>query len=441
VVKDSEKQQIDRLNKPHRFTNHKPLRALLLSIIPGMGQFYNRKFYKGSIFFILFSAFVIAFADFIDMGLWGIFTLGTQVGRDHSLVLIIQGLVTIFLLIMALLFYVINLRDAYKDADKLKNGFTIPSLKESFHNTYEKTFPYFLIGPGFFLVVFAIILPLAFMLSLAFMNYRLRNAPPAALLDWVGFDNFIQLATVPIWQNTFLSVISWTLIWTLVATTLQIALALFLAVLVNDKRIKFKKTLRTMLILPWAVPGFVSILIFAAMFNDGFGAINRQIMEPLFNMSIPWLTDVFWTRVAIISIQVWLGFPFVFALFTGVLQSVSNEWYEAADVDGASRWQKFTKITFPHVMFATAPLMIMQYTHNFNNFNIIYLFNEGGPAIRGQNAGGTDILISWVYNLTFSQQNYSMAAAISMIIGLIIGLLAFLQFRRTRSYKEEGEVY
>jgi arabinogalactan oligomer/maltooligosaccharide transport system permease protein len=92
-------------------------------------------------------------------------------------------------------------------------------------------------------------------------------------------------------------------------------------------------------------------------------------------------------------------------------------------------------------MFATAPLMIMQYTHNFNNFNIIYLFNEGGPAIRGQNAGGTDILISWVYNLTFSQQNYSMAAAISMIIGLIIGLLAFLQFRRTRSYKEEGEVY
>lgn len=423
------------------FSQHNPKMALLLSIIPGIGQYYNRRWMKGSIFLVFALAFVIAFADFIDMGLWGIVTLGTQIGRDHSLVLLIQGLVTVFLLLMALMFYVINLKDAYRDAEKLRKGFGIPTLAQSFHQTYEKTFPYFLVGPGLFLVIFAVILPLAFMLSLAFLNYRLRNAPPAALLDWVAFDNFVQLATVPLWQNTFVSVISWTLIWTLVATTLQIVLALFLAVLVNDKRIKFKKAIRTMLILPWAVPGFVSILIFAAMFNDGFGAINRQIMEPLFSMSIPWLTDVFWTRVAIIGIQVWLGFPFVFALFTGVLQSISSEWYEAADVDGASRWQKFTSITFPHVMFATAPLMIMQYTFNFNNFNIIYLFNEGGPAVRGQNAGGTDILISWVYNLTFSQQNYSMAAAISMIIGLLIAGVAFFQFRRTRSYKEEGEVF
>ncbi|QKS72980.1 sugar ABC transporter permease [Paenalkalicoccus suaedae] len=421
--------------------SHSPKKAALLSIIPGVGQLYNRRFVKGSIFLIFAFAFFIAFMDFIDMGLWGIVTLGTIIGRDHSLILLIQGLVTIVLLTMAIGFYIFNIKDAHRDATKLAQGFHVPTLREAFHHSYEKSFPYFLIGPGLFLVVFSIILPLAFMLSLAFVNYRLRNSPPAALLDWVGIENFVQLITVPMWQNTFVSVFSWTIIWTLVATTLQIILALFLAVLVNDKRIKFKRTIRTMLILPWAVPGFVSILIFAAMFNDGFGAINRQIMEPLFSMSIPWLTDVFWTRVAIIAIQVWLGFPFVFALFTGVLQSVSNEWYEAADVDGASRWQKFRSITFPHVMFATAPLMIMQYTFNFNNFNIIYLFNEGGPAVRGQNAGGTDILISWVYNLTFSQQNYSMAAAISMIIGLIVASFAFLQFRRTRTFKEEGEIY
>lgn len=420
---------------------HSPKKAALLSIIPGLGQFYNRRYIKGSIFLVFAFAFAIAFADFIDMGLWGMFTLGTQLGRDHSLVLLIQGLVTIFLLIMALGFYIYNIRDAKRDATRIADGFSVPDVRRAFHDTYEKTFPYFLIAPGFFLVVFAIILPLAFMLSLAFLNYRLRNAPPAALLDWIGFDNFVQLISVPLWQNTFVSVLSWTLIWTLVATTLQIILALFLALLVNDKRIKFKKAIRTMLILPWAVPGFVSILIFAAMFNDGFGAINRQIMEPFFNLSIPWLTDMFWTRFALISIQVWLGFPFVFAIFTGVLQSVSDEWYEAADVDGASRWQKFTSITFPHVMFATAPLMIMQYTFNFNNFNIIYLFNEGGPAVQNQNAGGTDILISWVYNLTFSQQNYSMAAAISMVIGLMVALVAFFQFRRTRTFKEEGEIY
>ncbi|ADU31215.1 sugar ABC transporter permease [Evansella cellulosilytica] len=425
----------------HKFSNHNPKLALLLSVIPGLGQFYNRRFMKGAFFLIFGAAFLITLYDFLNIGLWGIFTLGTQPIRDHSLQLIIQGLVSIILIAFALLIYGINLRDAYKDAEKLKEGFGIPTLREAFHNTYDKTFPYFLVGPGLILVIFSVILPLGFMLSLAFVNYSLRNTPPHNLLDWVGLDNFIALATTSIFQQTFISVFSWTLVWTLVATTLQIALGLFLAILVNDKRVKFKRTFRTLFILPWAVPGFVSILIFAAMFNDGFGAINRQIMEPLLNISIPWMTDVMWTRVAIITIQVWLGFPFVFALFTGVLQSISDDWYEAATVDGANRWQKFKAITFPHVMYATAPLLIMQYTGNFNNFNIIYLFNEGGPAVRGQNAGGTDILISWVYSLTFQQQNYSIAAAISMIIGLVIAVFAFFQFRKTKSYKEEGKVY
>ena len=136
--------------------------------------------------------------------------------------------------------------------------------------------------------------------------------------------------------------------------------------------------------------------------------------------------------------QTWLGFPFVFMLFTGVLQSISSDWYEAADIDGAGRWQKFRHITFPHLMFATAPLLIMQYSGNFTNFNIIYLFNQGGPPVRGQNAGGTDILISWVYSLTFETHNVSMAAAISIILGLMVAGFAFVQFRRTRSFKEEG---
>jgi arabinogalactan oligomer/maltooligosaccharide transport system permease protein len=215
-------------------------------------------------------------------------------------------------------------------------------------------------------------------------------------------------------------------------------LALVLAVFVNDERIKGKKLIRTVFILPWAVPAFVTILIFAALFNDNFGAINQGIMEPLFGQSVPWLTDPLWSRTALIMIQVWLGFPFVFALFTGVLQSVSKEWYEAADVDGGSKLQKFQFITLPHVLFATAPLLIMQYSFNFNNFNIIYLFNEGGPAVRGQNAGGTDILISWVYELTFQNNMFNMAAAISLIMGLMIATFAIFQFRRTKSFQEEG---
>jgi arabinogalactan oligomer/maltooligosaccharide transport system permease protein len=180
-------------------------------------------------------------------------------------------------------------------------------------------------------------------------------------------------------------------------------------------------------------------MIFSALFNDQFGAINRTILSALRIAPIPWLTDPLYTKIALISIQVWLGFPFLFALFTGVLQSTSQDVYEAADVDGASRWQKFRHITLPHVLFATAPLLIIQYTSNFNNFNIIYLFNGGGPAVRGQTAGGTDILISWVYKLTFTTNNYNMAAAISLIIGLIVIAFAFFQFRRTRSFREERD--
>jgi arabinogalactan oligomer/maltooligosaccharide transport system permease protein len=258
-------------------------------------------------------------------------------------------------------------------------------------------------------------------------------------LSWVGFQNFTNLVSIPLWKSTFLSVFSWTIVWTVVATTAQIALGLFLALLVNDPRVKYKRFIRTMLILPWAVPAFVTILIFAAMFNDRFGAINRDILGTI-GMALPWLTDPFYTKIAIIMIQTWLGFPFVFALFTGVLQSISKDWYEAADVDGGTRFQKFRYITMPHILFATAPLLIMQYAGNFNNFNIIYLFNQGGPAVRGQNAGGSDILISWVYKLTFETNNYNMAAAISILLGLIVAGFAVFQFRRTRSFKEEGNI-
>ncbi|WP_332634743.1 sugar ABC transporter permease [Halalkalibacter flavus] len=416
---------------------HNPTVATTLSIIPGLGQMYNRRFLKGTIFFLLFIAFIMTFYQFLNIGYWGLLTLGEVPRLDDSRVLLAQGIISLIITGFALTFYILNLMDAYKDAVKLQKGYRPTSLREGFKDGWDKSFPYLLVGPGLFLLVFVVVFPLLFMVFLAFTDYNLYNSPPRNLLNWVGFDNFTSLLTVPIWRSTFLSVLSWTIIWTLVATTLQIALALILAIFVNDPRIKFKKFIRTVLILPWAVPGFVTILIFAALFNNDFGAINRDILMPLFGQAIPWMTDPFWAKVALIGIQVWLGFPFVFAIFTGILQSISKDWYEAADMDGASSWQKFRTITFPHVMFATAPLLIMQYAGNFNNFNIIYLFNQGGPAVRGQNAGGTDILISWVYNLTFETQNYNMAAAISIIIGLVIASFAFYQFRRTRSFKEE----
>lgn len=417
-----------------------PKLAAMLSIIPGIGQFYNKRYIKGSIFIVFFISFISVFYQFMNIGFWGLFTLGTVPKLDDSRVLLAQGIISLLLIAFAITLYVVNIIDAYRNADQYNKGFEIKDRKGRMTATWDKTFPYLLISPGIFLLIFVVVFPLLFMCFLAFTNYNLYNAPPRHLLEWVGFDNFKSLVTVPIWKTTFFNVLTWTIVWTLVATTLQIALALLIAIIVNHPLIRFKKLIRTVLILPWAVPSFVTILIFAAIFNDDFGSINNDILQPLFGIAPAWLNDPFWAKVALILIQVWLGFPFVFALFTGVLQSISSDWYEAADMDGASSWQKFRNITFPHILFATAPLLIMQYAGNFNNFNLIYLFNKGGPPVSGQNAGSTDILISWVYRLTFDMQNYNMAATISLIIGVFIAIIAFLQFRKTSTFKDEGDI-
>lgn len=417
-------------------SNHRKI-ASALSIVPGLGQLYNKQYLKGSIFLILAASFLIAFWDFIDIGIWGIVTLGVQLPRDNSIFLMVYGIISIFLLLIAAIIWIINVRDAYKNGQRRDMGQQLNSIRGQYQNLIDNGFPYLMLSPGFFLLLFVVILPIIFVFLLAFTNYDLYHNWPAQLTDWIGLDNFKKLFTMEVWRETFLSVFAWTIIWTLFATSLQIALGVFLAILVNQKDLKGKAIIRTLLILPWAVPAFVTILIFSGMFNESFGAINTTILNAIGISPIPWMTDAMWTRMALIMIQTWLGFPFIFVMVTGVLQAIPNELYEAATVDGASGLQKFRNITFPLVMFSIAPILITQYTFNFNNFNVIFLFNGGGPSVAGQNAGGTDILISWIYNLTMSTQQYGMAAAITMVMSAFVIAIAIWQFRRTKSFQEE----
>ncbi|MGP4082257.1 ABC transporter permease subunit [Pseudalkalibacillus sp. R45] len=417
-------------------TTHRK-KALLLSLIPGVGQLYNRQYLKALAFIVLTFSFIIAFKDLLNMGLWGIVTLGEELPRDHSIFLLVEGIIAILVLVIGLCVYALNLYDAHVNGKKRDLGIALNSIREQYRNVIDTGFPYLMLSPGFFLLIFVVIFPILFVILLAFTNYDLYHSPPARLVDWVGFQNFIDIFKLDIWRRTFISVFSWTVIWTFVATTIQIAIGIFLAVLLNQKDLKFKKLFRTLLILPWAIPAFVSILVFAGMFNVTFGAINNDILA-LFGIDpIPWQTDPFWAKIALIMIQSWLGFPFIFAMVTGVLQSIPEELYEAATVDGASMLQKFRTITLPLILFAIAPILITQYTFNFNNFNVIFLFNGGGPPMAGQTAGSTDILISWIYSLTLESKQYAKAAAITMILSLIVISVALWQFRRTKSFKEE----
>ncbi|MBT2639156.1 sugar ABC transporter permease [Bacillus sp. ISL-39] len=417
-------------------TNHRRI-AAALSIIPGLGQLYNKQYLKGIAFLILTGAFFGVFTDLLNMGLWGLFTLGEQTPRDHSIFLMVEGILALIVLIFGIGFYLFNLNDAYKTGLKRDMGERLSTVKEQYNNLIDNGFPYLIMSPGFLLLIFVVVFPILFVVLLAFTNYDLYHSPPAKLVDWVGLKNFFDLFQLESWRQTFFSVLSWTIIWTFVATTFQVALGMFLAILVNQKDVKGKAIIRTVFILPWAVPAFVSILVFAGMFNESFGAINRDILGFFGIDPIPWMTEAMYTKIALIMIQTWLGFPFIFAMVTGVLQSIPEELYEAATVDGATNFQKFKNITLPLVLFATAPILITQYTFNFNNFNIIYLFNGGGPAVPGANAGGTDILISWIYSLTMTSAQYSKAAAITMLLSLIVIGVALWQFKRTKSFQEE----
>lgn len=413
-------------------------RATLLSIIPGGGQFYNHQKIKGTLFLGTAILYLFVFKDLFNMGIWGLVTLGTEVPRDNSIFLLAEGLVAFIVIVFGLFFYYLNIRDAYKNGELRDQNLTVNSIKESYHALLAEGYPYLLSSPAFMLLVFSVIFPILFSIALAFTNYDLYHSAPANLADWVGLDTFKQIFTVDIWRATFFNVLGWTVIWTLVASTLQVALGIFLAVVVHQKKLRFKRFFRTILVLPWAVPGFVTILIFAGMFNDSFGAINNTILA-FFNVSpIPWLTDANWTRLALLMIQGWLGFPYIFIVTTGTLQSIPEDLYEASTIDGATAIQQFRKITLPLLLYAMAPILITQYTFNFNNFNIIYLFNAGGPAVPGSTAGGTDILVSWIYKLTMQNSQYALAAALTILLSIFVIGIAIWQFKRTNSFKEEA---
>ncbi|MEC1750812.1 carbohydrate ABC transporter permease [Bacillus mojavensis] len=412
--------------------------ALLLSIIPGLGQFYNKQWIKGLLFLLLGASFFAVFGDLLNMGLWGIFTLGTEVPRDNSVFLLAEGIIAVIVTCFGLAVYYVNFRDAYQSGKRRDEKKPMSSLKEQYQNIIAQGYPYVVSGPSLFILIFAVIFPILFSFALAFTNYDLYHSPPAKLVDWVGFQTFTDIFTVDIWRSTFFDVLAWTVVWTLCASTLQVSLGICLAIIVNQKDIRFKRFFRTILILPWAVPGFVTILIFAGLFNDSFGAMNQDILAFFGIEPLPWMTDANWSRLALILMQGWLGFPYIFLVSTGVLQSIPEDLYEAATIDGASIFSKLRYITLPMVFIAMAPIIITQFTFNFNNFNIIYLFNGGGPAVAGSTAGGTDILVSWIYKLTMQSSQYSLAAALTILLSVFVIAIALWQFRQTKSFKEEA---
>ncbi|MEO2131989.1 MAG: ABC transporter permease subunit [Microbacterium sp.] len=254
---------------------------------------------------------------------------------------------------------------------------------------------------------------------------------------FVGFDNFTRAFTEESIRGPFFSVLIWTFAFAFLSVATTFVLGLFLAIVFNDPRMKSKKYYRVLMILPYAFPGFLSALVWAGMMNQEFGFINVVLFG---GADIPWLTNEWLAKFSILLVNLWLGFPYMFLISTGALQSIPDDLQEAARVDGANAWQVFRSIKFPLLLVAVAPLLIASFAYNFNNFSLIYMLTGGGPrdATAGVNVGATDILITMVYKVAFvgSTADYGLASAFSIIIFLIVGTISIVAFRRTKALEE-----
>ncbi|QMV40624.1 carbohydrate ABC transporter permease [Cohnella cholangitidis] len=431
-------------------TKHTPQATLLSVLFMGLGQWYNRQFVKGLLFALVEIAGIYWIATRLATSVRGLITLGdtprgmVKIGRefkpvagDHSIFMMVEGLIALIFVLLFLFVYFLCVRDARITALNREKGIEPPSFGVSWNNMANRNFPYFILAIPITAAVLFTVMPIIFTVLVAFTDFAAPNLPPAKLVNWIGFDTFKNLLNLGSWSNTLIGVAAWTVFWSIAATLTTYMLGTVVAVLIHQKGIRLKTFWRTMLVIPFAVPNLVSLLVFRNLLNEEFGPIN-QYLEMLGLGGIPWLNDPTWARITVIAVNLWLGFPLIMILVSGILTTISKDLYEAAEVDGASRFFTFRVITFPLVLFSTAPILITQFASNFNNFNVIFLLTNGNPVMPDYiYAGGTDLLVTWLYKLTLTNNQYNFASVLSILVFIFIASISILNFRKTRSFKEE----
>lgn len=360
---------------------------------------------------------------------------------------LVYGVIALVVCAMLLFMYIVSLNQTLKAADDYNKKRLGSNFKKQLYNLVDKNFYITsLLIPVLGALTFTII-PLIFMIFIAFTNYSNVTAPGydtskvAGFLDWVGIETFRRLFSNAANLQDLLSVFAWTMIWALLATFSCYFGGLLLAMLVNKKSIKIKPLWRSIFVVSMAMPQFVSLLVMRT-FLDNNGPLPTLLeqwgwIESASSLDL-WKQE-FSARALIIFINMWVGIPYYMLLMSGLLINIPKDYYEAARIAGASRAQQFKRITFPNILFMTTPMLITSFVNNINNFNVIWFLTQGGPAnseVSGT-AGKTDILITWLYQLTQKKQDFNFGAAIGIIMFVITAVLSLVIFRRSSSYKNE----
>ena len=419
-------------------------------LIMGLGPLCRGVVLRGLAFLAIEAGYIYYMVSFGWKYMADLATLGTvetttvnfvRVYGDNSFLILLYGILAVLITIAFIFVWRLNVKENREEDIAMQHGRKLPTAAYDIKNLFDKNFDKTLLAlPVTGVMVFTVV-PIIFMICVAFTNYDRDHQSPTNLFDWVGFENFKNLFSTQVggFGTTFAKVLGWTLIWALFATFLTYFGGMAMAILINKKGVKFKKLWRTILVMTIAIPQFVSLLYVAKMFaNDGlinaFLTEHHIIAEP-----IKFWTDKNLARVTIILINCWIGIPYTMLISTGLLMNIPADLYESARIDGANSFQMFMKITLPYMLFVTGPYLLTQFTGNLNNFNVIFLLTGGGPtsmSLAGS-AGATDLLVTWLYKMTVNNSDYKMAAVIGIMVFVVTAVISLLVYNILPSVKDE----
>lgn len=424
-------------------------------IIFGVGDLSKGKYYKGILYFLTEVLYVLFMIFFGGQYISKFGTLGTveshveYVGRapktipgDNSMLILLYSVLTIVITLVIFAIYISNIKDAYLHQQMRADGKKPTTLKQDVREFLDGKYHITLLSFPVLMIGVFNILPLIFMILIAFTNYDNIHLPPANLFTWVGFENFGSVLDViggSLKATTFIELTKWTLIWAVFATFTNYILGMIVALMINKKGIKFKSLWRTLFVIAIAVPQFVSLLLMNQILQTD-GALN--ILLGYFmggNPHIQFLNSTaLMARVTVIIVNCWVGIPYTILSMSGILMNIPEDLYESARIDGAGPVRTFTSITLPYMLFVTTPQLITQFVGNINNFNVIYLLTGGGPTTENfYQAGYTDILVTWLFKLTMNSHDYNLAAAIGILVFIVCATISLLVYNNSKSMKDE----
>ncbi|WP_323163536.1 carbohydrate ABC transporter permease [Variimorphobacter saccharofermentans] len=428
-------------------------------IIMGLSNLLRGQIIKGLLFLVIQISYIYYMITKGLSSFAGLKTLGTkQQGMvmdeslgifvvqqgDNSMLILLAGVIAIFVSVLFIVIWRASIKAGYEAQILKEQGKKLPDFLQDIQTYFDAKLNRTLMALPLTGILLFTVLPLFFMILIAFTNFDNAHQPPGNLFTWVGFQNFqtILLSGETI-AKTFWPVLGWTLTWAVFATFLNYIGGILLALLINKDGVRFKGLWRTIFVISIAIPQFVSLLIVRTMLNDN-GSVNMLLRElgiigP--KEFLPFLSDPTWARISVIIVNLWVGIPYTMLSTTGILMNIPKDLYEAARVDGANPFVIFVKITMPYVFFVTTPYLITQFIGNINNFNVIYFLTGGGPmSLAYYQAGKTDLLVTWLYKLTTgTMKDYSYASTIGIIVFILSAVFSLSTYRRTASYKREEE--